>query len=1067
MSLSLPHLSLKRPVTVSMLAVTVLGLGAIAWYKIPVEFLPKMEFPFIICFIPYPGATPEQVENEIAIPAEGEFRTIHQLKRITTQSNSDGCTIRMQFDWNADMAVAAADVRDRMERLRLRLPAQVDRLFLRRWSSESIPVILFSLTTAGNYEELSYLARTVVKSRLLRLDGVADVQVFGKPEQEVLIEFDQGVLRSRNLSLYQLISALQRSSLNVSVGELIDGRKKYYVRVLGEYKGPEDIAELPLGPGTIRVKDVASVSYRARQIESDYTMDGRTGVVVMAQKESEANTVAVCRRIKDEIEQLKKDPLFVDAATFIIFDQSKVITAALDALLDAGKIGALFAVTVLYLFLWRIRPTLLVALSIPVSTVVALVYMFFSGITLNLVTMISLIVALGMLVDNSIVVIENIYRYNTLGFSPSESAEHGAAEVSMPITASTLTTVVVFVPILYLESGQMATYMKQFGIPITVSLFASLVVALTLIPLAASRMKELRPDAERPVIRWLVRVTGRPGGAYGAPGSAGSGVSRLRARLIAGYAWFMGRVLNQRLAAMCLLALLIAVTWAVPYKKVGLERMPEADQRQVEIRLEFDQSYDIEMARNTIDMLRSHIDTRREELGIKNVFAHFSPTRGSVAVFLLQKEDLASGQEFPYKTEEVRDILWQSLPQQMPGAKLEFQVAKGGEDQKEIVLRLRGDDSRTLAEYAESLKETLARSVPDLTEVKTAEELARQEIQLKIDEALASEAGVSPLIIARTVDFALRGIQLPPLKKEGREVPVWAQFREEDRKTRANLENVAILTDRNELIPLSRLVSFEKARTPRAIERENGKNVTSIRAQTRSRDLYGVIAQVKAVSSQFRMPRGYTVTMGETIQGMESDLGNFLTALLLSCILIYIVMAALFESFIFPMSILCTLPMAFIGVWWTMYIADTSLDTVALIGIILMGGIVVNNGIVIVDHINRLRKTGLNRHTAIVQAGRDRFRPVMMTALTTILGCVPIAAGGAVGSEVEFRSLGLSFIGGLSAGTMLTLVVVPLVYSLLDDLRIWSGQFIGAMLEIGRRRQGAVAQTGTPGAAGP
>ncbi len=1057
MKLSLPHFSTRRPITVVMLTITVLGLGVIAWYRIPLEFLPKMEFPFIICFIPYPGATPQQVENEVAIPAEEEFRTINQLKRISSTSNSDGCTIRLQFNWDADMSVAAADVRDRMERLRLKLPSQVDRLFLRRFSSDAIPVVFFTLTTAGSYEELSHLARNLVKSRLLRLDGVADVQVFGKPEQEILIEFDQSRLRSQNLSLYQLVAALQRSNLNFSIGEMIDGRRKYFVRVQNQFRGTEDIASLPLGTGTIRVRDVASVQYRSRQIETDYTIDGRSGVAIMVQKESEANTVAVCRAIREELNRIQSDPQLNDAQVFVIFDQSKVITAALDALMNAGKVGALLAIGVLYLFLWRIRPTLLVALSIPTSVVVALVYMFFSGITLNLVTMIALIVALGMLVDNSIVVIENIFRYNSMGFTPEESAERGAAEVGMAITASTLTTVVVFVPILYLESGQMATYMKQFGIPITVSLAASLLVALTLIPLVASHLHELRPNAGHPLIKLVSRVFAQSNAQRGQ--LIDRTFVRIRENLITGYAFCVGAVLRHRLHAICLLAILVALTLAVPYRKVGMERMPQADQRQVEINLQFEQGFDMDSARGVIDLLREYIDKRREELGIKNVFASFSPTDGRVVLFLRQKEDLEIGETFPYTTEEVRDILWQSLPEKIPGARLTFDVAKGGEDQKEITLSLRGDDSRTLADYAAALKETLSRAVPELTDVKTAEEIAREEIQIRINEALANEAGVSPLVIARTVDFALRGIQLFPLRKEGREIPVWAQFREEDRKNRGNLENVAILTDRNELIPLSQLVAFEKANTPRSIQRENGKSVTTVRATTRSRDFYGVITQVKTVIAQFRLPRGYTVSLGESVEGMESDLGNFITALILSCLLIYIVMAALFESFIFPMSILFTLPLAFIGVWWTLYFSNTPLDTVAMIGIILMAGIVVNNGIVIVDHINRLRAAGMDRTTAILQAGKDRFRPVMMTALTTILGCVPIAVGGSVGSEVEFRSLGLAFIGGLGIGTILTLVVVPLIYSLLDDFRKWSGEFVYSLTRLG--------STGAITAAGP
>ncbi len=343
-----------------------------------------------------------------------------------------------------------------------------------------------------------------------------------------------------------------------------------------------------------------------------------------------------------------------------------------------------------------------------------------------------------------------------------------------------------------------------------------------------------------------------------------------------------------------------------------------------------------------------------------------------------------------------------------------------------------------------------------MTEVVTEEERTREEIQIAVDEVAASEAGVTPWVIARTVDFALRGARLPYLKEGEREVPVWAQFREEDRKTRANLDNVAILTDRGQLAPLRNLVSFKKALSPKGIQRINGKNVTTLTLDAPSKDLNQVIRDIKEVLAAFRLPRGYSAEMGEAFLEFETDLSNFATAMLLSSILIYLVMAALFESYLLPLSILWSIPMAFIGIWWLLYITDTPADSVALIGIILMGGIVVNNAIVIVDHINQLRNTGLDRYPAILQAGRDRFRPVMMTALTTILGCVPIALGGTIASAVSFTGLGRALIGGLLSGTLLTLVVVPVFYTLIDVLRLWCLSFFANLKSCFRPRSSSI-----------
>ena len=307
---SLTALALRRPVTVVMLVITMLGLGGIAYYKIPVEFIPKLDMPFIRCYIPYVGATPAQVENEVAIPAEGEFRTVGQLKRIATESDMNGCDVRMMFDWDADMGVATSEVRDRMERLKLVLPQEIDRLYLRRFSSTSLPIMAFAIARKGDEEEFTHLVRTTLASRLMRIDGVADVMVFSKPEREILIEFDQQELRNRNLSLYQVVSRLQRSSLNLSVGDLTDANRKYLVRVLDEFHSPEEIARLVVGPNAARLSDVAEVGYQERQLTVHFSIDGLSGAFVLVRKESEANTVATCKAVRRELDILPEDPLF-------------------------------------------------------------------------------------------------------------------------------------------------------------------------------------------------------------------------------------------------------------------------------------------------------------------------------------------------------------------------------------------------------------------------------------------------------------------------------------------------------------------------------------------------------------------------------------------------------------------------------------------------------------------------------------------------------------------------------------------------------------------------------------
>jgi len=1073
MKISLPELAIRRPVTVVMTLVTLLALGAVASYRTPLEFLPKMDFPFVHCIIPYPGATPEQVENEVAIPAEGEFKTLSHLERISTMSDTNGCNVAMLFESDVDMALAMAEVRDRMERLKLRLPSDVDRLYLRRFSAEEMPIMVFSLFREEDEEEFAYLARNVLQPRLMRIDGVADVTVFGKPEREVIVEFDQNVLRSRNLALYQVISSLRASSLNVSVGELVEGTTKYYVRALGEFSRPEEIADLVIGPNALRLKDVAEVNYDIRQEPDRFAIDKKGGVFMLIQKESEANTVATCRAVAAELDRLDTDPVFQGVESFVFFNQGDIIESTLRKLLDAGKYGGLLALVVLFLFLRRIRPTLVVAFMIPASLVVAFVFMFFAGMTLNTITMTSLIISVGMLVDNSIVVVENIQRYNQLGLSPLESARRGASEVGLAITAATLTTAVVFIPVYYMETGRLNVFMRQFAAPLIVALLASLGLALTVIPLAAARMRPRRaarrqPVSDAPSSRLPEEVGAEgdePRGRKRPPGRQwlrGRRFVRQLGHLIgeqhvlrattAGYARSLAFVVRWRLAALLLIAALIALTIAVPFKKTKKQGMPRLDTRNVQIAVELDQNFDRAMANELFAQLEAQLDAQRDELGIKNVFVRHGAQGGQISVYLRKPEEYPPGVAPPYDTEEVLDILWQRFPARLPGAELKFSIAEAqGAGSVRVSLRMQGDDTRQLAQYAERFA-ALMEEIPNVSDVAADTQRAKQEIQLEIDESLATRAGVSPMIVARTVDFALRGIRLPYMKQQGKETPVWAQFREEDRETRANLDNVAVLGGLGRLVPLDQLVSAAKARSPQRIQRVNGKNLMNLSAATSGDDLNQVRRDLDQLIQNFEMDRGYTVEMGDQLAEMAEAITNIVMALALAVILVYILMSALFESCFLPVSILTTIPLAFVGVFWFMYLTNTPLDIVALIGCVLMVGIVVNNGIVIVDHINFLRRSGMARTDAIVQAGRDRLRPVLMTAITTILGCVPLAFGGGAGSSsITFQGLGRALIGGLTMGTLLTLLVVPLFYTLVDDFQQWAARFIADLLNLGKK----------------
>ena len=1060
---SLPELALKKPITVLMITVSMLILGVIAWNRIPLNFLPKVDRPFIGVMIAYPGASPAQVEQQLAIPVEGELRTIPGLRRIRSTSSSNGCNVGLLFSLDTDIAVATAEVRDRLERLKLILPKEADKMLIERFSSGSIPVMAFGLFKGGDQDEFANLVRTVAEPRISRLDGVAKVEVLSPIQpKEVLIEFDQNTLRAMNLNLALLIQNLRESSINLSIGNLVDGERKFYARLVGEYRRLEDIANMVVTPNGLRLGQVAKVSYRSREEQQRVALDGKGGVVLLVIKESEANAVATCRNVHVELEKLLKEPAFNKVDHLVFFDQADLINRALKNLFLEGYYGALLSIAVLIFFLHKAMPTFIVSLAIPSCLLVAVVFMYLSGMTLNIVTMVSMIISVGMLVDDAIVVVENIIRHRQEGEPMRSAATNGAMEVGLAVVASTLTTVVVFVPMYFMDAGRMFVFMEQLAWPLIVSLLASLMVALTLVPLAMSRTKITHGHNIFQTLseRWRRKaekkhVSNAPDAA-GADAPKGGVVRRAVTWLgnlhpiqsfIDGYSVVLHLALRRRLVFLAGLAFIVWLTFEIPMQRTGMREMPKLDMREVRIDVALDQNFDLKSATALFQQVEQAIDLVREPLGIKKVLTMNSPIDGFFDVYLYTEDDDPKWSAPPYTTEQVMQILSEKIPTRTPGAEFRLSMGDIGDsnNRSDITLYVRGDERETLENYAERLKKILQDTNPYVSNVNADVEKSKQEMQIKIDQPLAQQAGVSPLILAQTVDAALRGARMPFMKQGRREIPVWAQFREEDRKSQANLDNVMVPGITGKLVPLQDLTGYSKVRSATAIKRVNGKNVITLSAKLNTKNLSLFKEEAKRSIALLDLPPGYNVDFGDELEDLESNIFNFTSSLAMAVILVYIVMAALFESLLLPMSIMTSVPLALGGAVWMVYFMDNQFDQITLIGCIIMVGVIVKNGIVVVDYINQLySKTG-NRTDAVLRAGRDRFRPVIMTALTTILGLVPLALA-KTGGASTFSGLGQAWIGGLTVGTVLTLFVVPVFFTIFDDINLWAKNFFGNLL---------------------
>ena len=1057
---NLPAFALRRPVSVMMATITLASIGLMAWSRLPIGFMIDISKPSLRLWIPYPGANPEQVEQEVAIPAEGILKTVTGMERITTSSSSGGCYIWIEFVWDGDMAVASAEVRDRMERLKLVLPKEITHLYLRRFSLEAIPIIRFALFRQEQSDELAQYARTKLRNRLLRIDGVAEVTVSGSTAENVYVDFDQDALARHRLSVGQVMAALQTDSINLGLGEVSDGRQAYFVRARDEYKGPDDLASAFVSPTGIRLRDVATVNYRGPSGADTFKVDGKQGVFFEVVKEAEANVVNTCDKIHAELDAIRAEPDAAGAEIMVFDDQSQLIRFALSGLYQSGEYGALLAILVLWLFLRRMGPTLVVASAIPLSIMAAPAYIFFTNRGLNLITIGAMLISVGMLVDNAIVVVENIHRHSEMGADRRLNIQRGASEVALAITASTITTLVVFIPVVYLPAGELTTIMREFAGPISITLTASLLMALTAVPVAEvyfERPARHLQDWFRWLGRWgiVFRQVSIPGGLR----RIAAAFRRWLRPIVepmewvdAYYAEGLRATLRRRNVALAMLCAAIVATYLVPYQETGFRGLPDLDSRTVQIRFRADPNYGEENAEETVQRLVGIIEQQQAALGIEHVYVNSGAWGGDINVHLTRVTNMAMSPDYPCTTEQARNRINELLPPRVPGGTIDCGVSRIVPEEGSLIrVRLRGDDTATLESMATELARRM-RTLSELNNVKSNMPEKEDEIQLDVDEELSAAVGLTPLRVAQSVDFALRGTNLPYIKREGREIAVRGQLEWADRGNKGDLESMELQTPKGQSVALTQVVDMQKGEALPSVYRTNAKSYTEIVGRAREKDLIPVRTALKKLVDGFELPRGYQVEVDENLTQIDVLLHNFKITVAMALVLIYLVVAALFESWLLPVSVMATVPLAYMGVYWSLHLTDTPMDTLSLVGSVILCGVIVNNGIVIVDHINGLRREGMDRFNAVVLGGRHRLRPVLMTTLTTILGIFPIAFGYG-GADNALLSLGRALTGGLAVGTALTLFVVPMVYTLVDDLNLWVRQFLGCLLRMSARGQ--------------
>lgn len=1047
----LPRFSLDRRITVLVLLATVMVVGTIATLGIPLELLPRgFDEPSLQVQAYWQDAPAQEVLDKVILPLEEELSTVPGIQNLFSFSTTGSGRCFLNFKLGADLNLAYREVRDRVERAKARLPSEVDRVMIRKNSAGSIPLFMIGLTLDPQALDVYNLVQNEIVLRLQRLDGVADVNVEGLAEKEILIELDREKVNAAGLNIYQLGLDLAEDNFSMASGHVSSSGKKLHLRSVARYDDIKQLENRPVSP-TMRLKDIATVSYDLPERDFRVRANSKPALMLMVLKEGEANPLEVSEAVMAEVERMRKNPRLEGVGMEVFFNQGKTILESLGIMLNSGKIGGFFAAFVLLFFLRRFRMTLIITLSIPLSLMMGIIAMYFFGETLNIFTLLGLMISVGLLVDNSVVVAENIFRLHRAGLPRREACVQGAGEISLAIIMATLTTVIVFLPVSLVEGiGQF--FLLRLAIPITVSLTASLLVALIFVPLSVYLTL---PKNHLPQPDLSQSDLSQPGLSQpGRPADENAFARRWRALLLHGYEATFGRVnraYNVMLAVFLRRRIDLAVSIffvlglsALPFENVKFVPVQDEERAGFEIDITLPQSTTLEEAEEYFLRVEKVLEKQKDGLDLGGYFIVHRPTSGEVHGWLNN----------PRTTKETPRALTERFLEVMPekaGSKI--YTGQGSDDEDESrnlhLVVIRGENAAQLETLADDLENALA-TIPGVLGIKKSGDIPTEELALKVDRDQAQRLGINPEVIATVVRNSLGGRALPKFYQGGREIPVRVRYQETDRESLAKLNDFQVPTETGNAVALASVTEAKRFEAAKRIWRRNKQNSRSITLELEEEGAEEARERIKRFQTGYELPEGVSFAAARRGGGVDDDIESLKFAALLSIVFIYLLMGFLFESFLLPLSIVPTIPLAVVGVYWTHYLLGYDLDPLGFVGIVILIGVVVNNGIVLIDYVNRLRDSGIERTQAVLQATDRRFRPIMMTALTTICGMVPLALSGTSSIGFSYKSFGLTLIGGMTTATLLTLLVVPVAYTLFDDAR-------ASLQRLARRASGGSA----------
>ncbi|MDP2314484.1 MAG: efflux RND transporter permease subunit [Pseudomonadota bacterium] len=1007
----IPRLSVTRPVTVVTAFLVILVVGIIATARIPLQMMPSgFSPPFLWVWIPYQDSTPMETEARIVKPIEEQVATVPGLKRLESESRSDNASLSLEFHSSIDMDEAYNSVTDRLERAMPSLPSDVERTFIWRFDPTDEPVIWAGISVPEGVEDLHYLVTRVLQKRIERIPGVGRVDVWGVDEAVVWIDFDREALMSHGIDLVGLMERLGSDNFQLASGQVTDRGQVRYVRALARFESLEDIETWPVAPN-LTLSDVAAVEYRPTATADINRIDGKEGAAIAINKESSANTVEICEEIRKAFAEVEADPRMKGFTFPIFFDQGQLIQESVDTLEESAIEGGILAVLVLILFLRQWRITVLIAATIPASLLLTVTVLYFRGDSLNLLSMLGLMLAVGMVVDNAVVVVETIFRRRQEGQDPRTAAIEGTSEVLLPITLSTLTSVVVFLPVILMsEDASFSFFMGALGLPVVFIQIGSLIITLLFTPLSTVWLGGTQIAEDSKWIRVLTERVDR-------------GVTAL---------------LRNRVDSFIGIVAMVLLTVVVPARSVGCSDSADGNLNDFTVRFEVPPAFTYSERLETIQAFEQMVETNEARWGVRVYRTRMSASSnaGRLYVYLTDEGELPR--------EEVLAEVEKAMPD-LPGVLPEVGWSEGEAGKNaSIQVRLVGEDTEVLAKLSEEARRRI-KSVEGILGVHSdTESSGGDEMRLEINRDASARYGVSAAMVGRLVSFAMRGAPLPPWYQGDKEVRVFARFGLEDRSSVDQLLDFQVGSPTAQrAVPLRSLVDSEVGKGWGSINREDRRTALGLTADlspgTEKEAAYVAVEQALAGMD---WPRGYGVDRGGGWEDQQASDSARNLALLLSVVFVFLIMGVLFESFLLPLTVIMTVPMAMLGVYWGLWLSGTPFDVMAGVGMIILIGIVVNNGIVLVDVVTEQRALGVDRETALRHAVRTRLRPILMTALTAAVGVVPMALGDATFIGIPYAPLGRVILSGMIVATILTLFFVPYLYAVLDDLRAAGGRWL-------------------------